>query len=340
MVWNKLYRELREAKQIADGKAYRDVGASDEVLGEYYREYDQILGRACDQFPWEDSPDMDWLIAALEDPDMRWFVKEIVRVKTALPPRLLEPMLRAAVRERDPQNELYVRPCVAELGANEVGRRLLRTFNIGDRAEKAGAARLSYWVFQAGVAVEGDCYNRKRVDDPDLRRRMRLAVLREFVQNDDSWVRQCLTARLDLDPSRYAPEHRHLVAEAIAIRRISKDAERERLHRPDCVRIVRFSTEQSALAALQRRGFIHKTTKHREWFVKKTTDQDGINPTTGSRYDAILALIGRHPYGADVLLSRRLTLLSKVSASEVITRVEDRLSERPCSSRSDITRLE
>lgn len=157
--------------------------------------------------------DWRWLAEALADPERKWFVARMF-AQAPVPRRLLGPMLRAGVLERNPSaNRRFIEPCVASLGGRRVLEGLLRYLESGNDAEKAGAVSALYWA-------TGNPRN-EALDA--LRERIRHAMLREFVANPDLDLRRQIISMLRLEPEAYPEELRPLVPAAIEIARSHAD---------------------------------------------------------------------------------------------------------------------
>lgn len=158
--------------------------------------------------------DWTWLRDSLRHPDRKWFVALVFKFQR-VPKRLLAPMLQAGVHERNPSlNEVFIVPCVRSFGTASVCAALLSYLETGSNAEKAGAANAFYWT-----------WGRKSDEDLEvLRGRIRAALLREFVQNEDLRVRQSIIPGLSLTPEDYPEDLRPLVPRAIEIARAHASA--------------------------------------------------------------------------------------------------------------------
>lgn len=154
----------------------------------------------------ENSPgDWAWLTEGLADPDRKSFVARVFE-RQPVPKRLLYPFLAAAVLEKDPSlNRIFIEPCVRSWGADVVRNHLLRYFESGNNEEKAGAASALYWV-------RGDI-------SEEMRLRIREALLRQFVENQDLDVRCRTLPLLRFEPELYGQETQPLIPIAIDIAR-------------------------------------------------------------------------------------------------------------------------
>jgi hypothetical protein len=157
--------------------------------------------------------DWQWLADALADAERKWFVAAVFE-SHGVPGRLLGPMLRAGVLERNPSaNRVFIQPCVQSLGARRVLEELLRYLESGTDAEKAGAASALYWAGgnPRGEELGGVC------------QRLECQMLREFVQNPDLNVRRRIIPMLRLEPQAYPRELRALIPVAVRIARSHQD---------------------------------------------------------------------------------------------------------------------
>jgi hypothetical protein len=104
----------------------------------------------------------------------------------------------------------------------------------GTSAERAGAARASYWASAAwrwkwaSQERQRGWWAHERPADPDgslacLQQEWREAILREFVANEDIDVRRSILPGLPLSTGHYPEELHGLVAEAISIARSHPD---------------------------------------------------------------------------------------------------------------------
>lgn len=195
MDWEEHYQLYREA---------RTRGESDR---------DQALQSARKRIAQNTPEDWQWLISSLEDNERKWFVMRVFQ-NQQLPRRLLVPMLRAGVLERDPSyNRLFIEPCLRSYGATRVCTMLLNYFEHGSNEEKAGAASALYWAWRP----------KAHEDMSELLKRMRTDLLQEFVNNEDLAVRRRIIPQLDLQPEYYPAELGPLVERAINIARAHPD---------------------------------------------------------------------------------------------------------------------
>ena len=90
--------------------------------------------------------DVAWLVAALADPDRRWFVSMVYR-RQPVPKPLFVPMVRVGATDCDASAcRLFVEPCVETFGSEAVLAELARyAAEDGERAA-LGYRKCSYWV--------------------------------------------------------------------------------------------------------------------------------------------------------------------------------------------------
>ena len=178
--------------------------------------------------PPSSQEDVAWFRNALEDEKRKFFAAFVLQEPRKVPEVLFEPMMRAAVYERDPsKNRAFIEPCVATFGLRRVSETLLQWFENGSDLEKAGTVQAMYHVGLIGVR---DSYWRRPDSDAvfklvgDLWMRQRCLLLREFVSNPSVLVRQRIIPHLDLtNVSSYPEEFRPLVPQAIEITRNHTD---------------------------------------------------------------------------------------------------------------------
>ena len=166
--------------------------------------------------------DVDWLTGALTDPDAKWFVEFVLRVAPPLVAApLFDPLIRAAVYERDPSyNRYFVEPCVRSTGWQPTAQALLVYVRDGTDFEKAGAANALYHAF--GHASSHPFLLEDRVPDPPesegetpsaTRHRAHRIFLEEFVRNPHVDVRRSLVTKLH-HASDYPPDLQGMAEEA------------------------------------------------------------------------------------------------------------------------------
>jgi hypothetical protein len=149
----------------------------------------------------------------LADDQLKWFAAFVLDCAGTLSRRYLEPMLRAAVYERNPSNNrTFIEPCLRSYGTRAVVERLLEYVAAGTDFEKAGAVNALYWAWRP---------KDQRVAAPDgreeLAARERELLLREFVANPNPDVRRSIIPQLSLDRGDYPPDLKRLVPQAIRI---------------------------------------------------------------------------------------------------------------------------
>jgi hypothetical protein len=193
MTWDEHYQRCREAR---GNEKYLRIQAARKRVAQNSTE------------------DWEWLRTSLGDAERKWFVASVFTVQP-VPKRLLAPMLRAAVLERDPSyNRAFIDPCLRTNGAKRVCTILLAYLETGTNEEIAGAASAYYhtWGAQPGEDVT------------ELRSRIRSVMLQTFVRNEDLQVRRRIIPQLILKPEIYSEELRPLVRNAIEIARAHPDA--------------------------------------------------------------------------------------------------------------------
>jgi hypothetical protein len=155
--------------------------------------------------------------------------------RETLPDQFFDALIRTGIYDPDPSlNAQVIKPATAAFGCLRVGEALLGYLRDGTNAEKAGAARASYWASAvwrwewASEERERGWWVHERPSYPDgslasLWQEWREAALREFVANDDIDVRRSILPGLPLSTKHYAGELHGLVAEAISIARSHPD---------------------------------------------------------------------------------------------------------------------
>jgi hypothetical protein len=198
------------------------MSKSDERWEQYYKQwahYSQtdLTGRKelvteMSQALSNASPDeLQWLIAALKLPGKKMFVASLLggHTEPPMPLQLVEPMLCAAVYEINPSsNRLFIEPCVRAVGPLKVHEMLLEYLEKGTNFEKAGAINAHYhlrWIEpRLTLTVErADSFN--------------YVLLKEFVENENLYVRRSIISDISLKPSRYPNELQSLVSLATHI---------------------------------------------------------------------------------------------------------------------------
>ncbi len=193
MTWDEHYQRCREAR---GNEKYLRIQAARKRVAQNSAE------------------DWEWLRTSLGDAERKWFVASVFTFQP-VPKRLVEPMLRAAVLERDPSfTRYFIDPYVRTYGTKRVCTILLAYLETGTNEEIAGAASAYYhtWGPQPGKDVT------------ELRTRIRSVMLRTFVHNEDLQVRRRIIPVLSLEPGDYPEELRPLVKNAIEIARAHPDA--------------------------------------------------------------------------------------------------------------------
>jgi hypothetical protein len=179
--------------------------------------------------PPSSQEDIDWFKTALAHEQSKFFCAFVLHPPREVPEALYEPMLRAAVYERNPSaNKAFVIPCTETFGRKHVNETLLGWFENGSDLEKAGAVNALYHV--GLVSTRASAWRRPGADEMfkvigDLWMRQRCLLLREFVSNPSVLVRRCIIPHLELrEASSYPEELRRLVPEAIEIAKNHDDS--------------------------------------------------------------------------------------------------------------------
>ena len=174
---------------------------------------------------------------------------------TYLPEAFFSPLMRIAVYEANPSfNRGFIEPCLRAFGYRRVQEALLEYLVEGTNREKAGAARAFYWA-QLPLLLPNwhDLYQNRTWQDreelaqalqefsraqekakqayqkmcdeelADVGSMIAIAMLKEFIENNDLDVRRSLIPQLSLQPSRYPEEWKLLIPTAISIARTHPD---------------------------------------------------------------------------------------------------------------------
>jgi hypothetical protein len=181
---------LRPTSFFEDAYAqFREI-ADDPRAHEQHILQKELLSRLASHLPRSSSRAWDWLVAALDDPEKKWFAAWVASRARPLPPRFLPALVRAAVLERDPsRNRCFVEPAVAAFGAGRVTHALLDVVERATNYERAGAANALYWVRWGEGAVDP-------AEGAALGRRKREVLLTAFLTNDDIDVQRSTIAKI------------------------------------------------------------------------------------------------------------------------------------------------
>jgi hypothetical protein len=108
------------AELVSDGTWDEHFRGWSEVLRGPGQDEDERIQAARRRVAWNTPGDWQWLAEALADAERKWFVADVFE-SHPVPGRLLGPMLRAGVLERNPSfNRAFIEPCVRSLGARRV----------------------------------------------------------------------------------------------------------------------------------------------------------------------------------------------------------------------------
>jgi hypothetical protein len=171
-----------------------------------------------------------------------WKARRVIRTgldgRETLPGQFFDALVRAGIYDPNPSsNAQFIKPATAAFGCLRVLQALLGYVRDGTNAERAGAARASYWASAAwrwewaSEERQRGWWRHERPLDPDgslasLRQEWQEwqeAILREFVANEDIDVRRSILPGLPLSTERYPDELHCLVAKATCIARSHPD---------------------------------------------------------------------------------------------------------------------
>ena len=212
------YRDLQVRSSELDGDEDYWTAMEERLVADFSVHY-----------PPSSQEDVAWFLNALDDDRRKYFVAYVLRELRKVPEVLYEPMMRAAVGERDPSKDrVFVEPCMATFGLRRVNETLLAWFENMPDQKKAGAVQAMYWAALVNIRDS----DRSRLAASivfgaveDLWMRQRCLLLQEFVNNVSVLVRQRIIPHLDLkNASSYPEQLRPLVAEAIQIAMNHPDA--------------------------------------------------------------------------------------------------------------------
>jgi hypothetical protein len=223
-VWDEYFSRYRDlpvwSPEVDDDNQYEEQRTAME---------ESLVADFSAHYPPSSQEDVTWFRNALEDEQRKFFVAFVLEEPRKVLETLYEPMMRAAIYERDPsKNRAFVLPCVATFGLCRVSGTLLEWFATGSDLEKAGAVQAMYHV---GLISVPDHYWRQPDSNAvfklvgDLWMRQRCLLLREFVNNPSVLVRQRIIPHLDLTNVLSYPEgFRPFVSQAIQIARTHPDS--------------------------------------------------------------------------------------------------------------------
>src|SRR5215469_12297255 len=130
------YRDLEIRSSELDGDENYFTAMEERLIADFGVHY-----------PPSSQEDVAWFLNALDDDRRKYFVAFVLREPRKVPEVLYEPMMRAAVRERDPSNDrVFVEPCMSTFGPRRVNETLLAWFESMSDREKAGAVQAMYWA--------------------------------------------------------------------------------------------------------------------------------------------------------------------------------------------------
>ncbi len=77
----------------------------------------------------------------------KYFVADLLYLYNNFDHELLEPLLLAAIRHKDPSfNRIFLRPCITAFGIKTVADSLAAKFNKADVLQRIGICNLVYWL--------------------------------------------------------------------------------------------------------------------------------------------------------------------------------------------------
>ncbi|GAB3357592.1 hypothetical protein GCM10027430_27050 [Lysobacter tyrosinilyticus] len=110
-----------------------------------------LVGYAASKLPRDNPESLSWFISALQGRD-KWFVAKVMAMASPVPGALLDPLLLAALLERNPSaNRYFVEPCVRTFGASRVEARIRDLSDAPGVAENRGVQNVMYWVPRVGA---------------------------------------------------------------------------------------------------------------------------------------------------------------------------------------------
>lgn len=106
-----------------------------------------ILGRASSALPRDTAVALAWFEGALTDAPKKWFVAKVMENTNPVPRSLLDPLLKAALKEPNlSANRLFIEPCIRTFGAQTVRARICELASDPKVNYGEGLANAMYWV--------------------------------------------------------------------------------------------------------------------------------------------------------------------------------------------------
>lgn len=97
--------------------------------------------------PKDELSAVSWLTSALAHPTQKWFVAQVMTKVSPVPRALLDPLLTAALTERNlSSNRRFIDPCVRTFGPEAVTERLQALFPAVAPEYPEGLKGALYWV--------------------------------------------------------------------------------------------------------------------------------------------------------------------------------------------------
>ncbi|UIY62130.1 hypothetical protein [Burkholderia cepacia] len=106
-----------------------------------------ILGRAASALPKDTPVTLAWFEAALTDSPKKWFVAKVMERTNPVPRCLLDPLLKAALKEPNPSaNRVFITPCLRTFGPQIVRARICELASAPEGDYRDGLANALYWI--------------------------------------------------------------------------------------------------------------------------------------------------------------------------------------------------
>ncbi|MBN3781109.1 hypothetical protein G3O06_26720 [Burkholderia sp. Ac-20345] len=106
-----------------------------------------ILGQASSALPRDTAVALAWFEGALTDAPKKWFVAKVMENTNPVPRSLLDPLLKAALKEPNPSaNRLFLEPCIRTFGPQTVRARICELANAPDAEYGDGLSHAMYWI--------------------------------------------------------------------------------------------------------------------------------------------------------------------------------------------------
>ncbi|MEI6235672.1 MAG: hypothetical protein WCT04_21665 [Planctomycetota bacterium] len=182
-----------------------------------------IIADAATQVMSVSDDQMRWLMVSLSDDKRKFFTAAILTAAAAVPEKLYQPMLRAAIYETSPlRAQAFVEPLTKAFTVRQVYQHLLEFVQNGNDFEKAGAVNALHWIGERKTASE------KENSKPDmslmsLDEVKRKVYLNTFISNANLDVRRSIITYVDLDAFTAAPTIKELIDKVVKLCRQHPD---------------------------------------------------------------------------------------------------------------------